>query len=290
MLEQDLESKLKSGNIINFNVTWENKRKGRICGFGNLFLDNREVFIKYNNNANLFFYNSLESEMEVYKNLKEKDYLPRYIIAEDGFLVTERIIGDSLRNYIQNCSNRHAVESIILKTFECYFEFSSDINNTVPKEYVGKENVVDQFDKCVYQLLYSGPSDTKISKICLYKNKIIHLLYANEINSVRRESRKSDLKMIHGDFHLNNVYVSGDKIKLLDFEDVQYGSAEMELAKYYVMVYKTLQHFNTDQLFKKVDLMIANAPIFFNTYNRYKNLFMKLVKYNPRYEIKNRNE
>lgn len=284
---REILSFFETNDIDDFDLLEYNDRKGRYCyrfAYGN-----NTCFLKWNDNdiEHKQFKESLHREINAYQLLDGADVTPALMNCGQpkDMLVSEYLTNaKTIRALLKedNTDNNtiiHLVERIITTWFEC-IENLSDTKLEIPKdEYAG----YSLFDRYLGSLFCSRPFEAeKLRKTLLLRNKIIKkatsLFFKRKIINLTRKR----LRVVHGDFHANNILVVGGTCKIIDFENVRMGCREIELAYIVAQLYLLLR--NNKCVITKIDLTIQgrmSKDFDFNLYSFVLSLYEKSIRYNP---------
>lgn len=163
-----------------------------------------------------YYYN----ELEVYKNLNNKDYLPTlYYCGEEQaykYIIISRLDGKSLFDSWDEYSKTEKIDivkqiSVILK----------DINNIRQEKVAFKPILDSKFQTAIFGLDYSPEYILELHNI--YDD---YLQYINDIEIGN---------LIHIDVHFYNFFVNKNKIYAYDFENMMIAPRDYQLLRWYRM-------------------------------------------------------
>jgi len=181
------------------------------------------IFISENYVVKIFYpnkYSYYYNELEVYKNLNNKDYLPKlYYYGEEEtykYIIISRLKGNSLFdswNKLSNVQKESSVRQIakILK----------DINEIRTSEVDFKMFLNKKFSSVLENLSFSGETKKNIENI-----------YNSKINYIK-DMEKGNL--IHIDVHFYNFFINSDKVFAYDFENMIMAPLDYQLLRWYRM-------------------------------------------------------
>lgn len=182
--------------------------------------------------------NKILAEIKFYKN-KNKKYLPKFLLNTKNILVLEYIEGVTLRECL---IAKKISKKIIINLF-------NDLNTLYLDNRIIEDDMVYNFDNAfshLSALLQSGPIQTKKFKVSIYKkiiNKFYFLYLKIKLKYILKNINTGKLKngFIHGDFHYNNILVSEENVKFIDFENIQYnGYFDFDILYLFVMIERNI--------------------------------------------------
>lgn len=262
-----IEGWLQKQKIKSYGLLEYNERKGRYC-----------VWFEENGVKKILKWNSqdteehrkhellLKKEQQVYQALDGTNLTPK--CYEKCFFILDFVDGQTLRSYIKRLNlkkewTREAEDAyeIISKTLLKWQEFVEKMSH-VPMNNLSTIEPKKEFLIYLKTLLFYGPFETqKLSKYCLFRNRIILKLYLFVNRKILKFFEKISFSkqpeiITHGDFHANNILVRNSDVYLIDLENVQKGTPEMELAYMCAQIGKLIQ--NNSELTKRLDDFIDN--------------------------------
>ncbi len=278
-------------------IVYTNEAKGRICAEAKDFTGNK-VFVKYNDKTEPAFYETIQKECGIYRALSGKEWIPGLKVAENGLLITEFIQdGKTLRKSIidymkDNTGDVNTIGNIIDSTYSDYADMIKSLaygyNLEKSGESAESRNSIRMAVDYLAKLLMSGPMDNKkTNKAIMIRNKVLFRLFRYRINMGFRFRRFSqmDYGIIHGDYHANNLIYDGKKVFIIDYENVNFGVAEYELAYYTAQVHrlldgdKNLQRATLNSARRTISEMKLNEKCF----DWILNIYIKSIRFNPRF-------
>lgn len=215
-----------------------------------IFMNENRVVKIYYPKKFPYYYN----ELEVYKGLGNKDYLPTLQHSGENedykYIIISKLQGhslfDSWDNYTEEQHNNFIIQiATILR----------DINNIK----VEKKNFKQEFENNFKSVLASLDYSEKF-------NKLINYLYENNIDYLRDEEL---CKLIHVDVHFYNFFVDEEKVYAYDFENTMMAPVDYQLLRWYRMwQYPQSFFYPKDSLSsEQIDSYKMIMPELLNNYN-----------------------
>lgn len=240
-LSEQLEKELCSNGIQKYLIISKNDKKGRVCL--KALHENQWKLIKHNDQTSEEAYESLRKEKEIYQVLCDKKITPK-LINGLPFFTTEYVESYTLRQYIlilqdSKEDSKEKVLSVIKKVLDNYKLMLKSLE--LLQEKCEKKSFNEQLSIYLSKLMSSGPDGKHVSGIEKIHNRIWSFYLRRFL--IRKHFKNFDSKevVIHGDFHLNNEIIDVDSnVYIIDFENVIYGSATVELAYWYAQMWVLL--------------------------------------------------
>jgi len=271
----------------------ENVRKGRYCF---AYQDGeKKRFLKWSNDAKEYeyFHQALQKEHTVYRILQGRGITPEYVEeAEHPDLVITEFLPKSttLREKIKELLEYHMEEDIRILVETLIREWIEYVERVSPhrKELAGEETGEDLFRKYLSSLLKSGPFGTTEKRTESMKNRVLYKVYlrtrTGKVRKLIRSLNYTELPLVHGDFHANNVLVAGDHPVIIDLESVRSGIPEIEIAYMYAQICllirdrKDLMHQLNEYLVKKISANYSKSA-----FRYFFRLFYRAIRKNHRF-------
>ncbi len=172
----------------------------------------------FSDNSPEMIKNKFISEIKFYKN-ETKEYLPKLISSRKNILILEYIDGITLREcLIKYEINEDLLKKLFIFIEKLYMDNKSNIstNHNFNNAYFHLSN-----------LAQSGPIQTKDLKVSFFNkitNKVIVRILKLKLKYLLNKIDTNKLKygFVHGDFHYNNILISNNSVKFIDFENIKY--------------------------------------------------------------------
>ena len=207
--------------------------------------------------------------------------MAKIIHQEENVLVLEYIDGITLREaIIKNKVNTDLIDDLFIKIEQLYKN---------GKRYSDNYNFDNAFSR-LEVLISSGPIQTINVKIPLIKkilNKFLSFYLRNKLKKVIFKAPTLSLRegFVQGDFHYNNILIEDNKVKFIDFENVQYnGFFEFDILFLLVMIETLLEDSNEKKYFQeRIKNFLGTNHNLEEIYEIYK----KAIKFNNRFHMRN---
>lgn len=275
-----LLAELDSRNISKYKIISVNPAKGRY----NLWAitdKQEEVCIKYNDPEGSGVH-SFEKEKEMYRKLDGIPCVPRVIWSEN-VLATEYLVNSyTFREWL--CANSDKdIFSVYLKDilgkYKLLMKKINDVSSDGSDDFNDDKQLEIFFDK----LLFSGPYGSTVHKIEKIRNKMFRLYLTKK--GVFADKIKSKKRLVHGDFHLNNILVGNNSAYIIDLENIDYGNANIELAYWYVQAWILIYENNemVKILHEEINCVLESDLFDRSEFERIMNLYKVAIIMNCRF-------
>lgn len=231
-LPKELLHELMKKHIHDYQVISVNAGKGRY-NLEALTEDNKKICIKYNDDT-VKGKIPYEKEKIIYRGLEGTLCVPS-IIWNENILATEYIENScTFREWLLEKTDK-AMFEIYLQDFVSKYKLFLLRLNKIPMEKTMDYSNEKHLKNFFHKLMYTGPYGTKGYTVDKFIRKILGVFLREYVANFQI---KEDQYLVHGDFHLNNVLVSDrGEVYFIDLENVTYGSANIDLAYWYVQVW-----------------------------------------------------
>ena len=162
----------------------------------------------------------LEKEIQFYLNT-DFDFVPKYVASGvcDGitYLIISKLPGDSLYS-IWHTLDVEKRKHVVLQICKILNKFHIDMYKFLPTKYV-------------YSDWAKKWNDSFIKNISIMKEKGFDVDFLEEFRQTRlpKIMESQDPCLVYNDAHFDNFLLDGDKVYLIDFDRVLYGSVDYEL-------------------------------------------------------------
>ena len=288
-LPDDIASFFCRNQIQMFQVIEYNEHKHRLCLCYEQF--GKRHLLKWNDIDAPFeaYYASLQKEYTIYKHIDAYGIAP-HLEDESGFFVTE-FLDDAvtLRQKLRELDVLNDEDAICRFIKSAMMQWEKYIRSVqgIKLDGIAAIDGYSQYRRYLNSLMLSGPFGTKCSLFRQWINKVIWKLltfYKPSFCTNQIKKSKHGSYIIHGDFHANNILVSRGQVKLIDFEEIMYGSLELELAYFYSQIWKLIK--TNKPLKMRIEYMVKhqfNQLMDVRAYQQVLRLYKLAVSFNPRY-------
>ena len=284
---QDIKRFFKDHGVLKYKLIQYNNKKRRYCF--KIYDGENTYFFKWNSYEPQYYkyYQLLNKELEIYRYLCKTNITPKYHSRFGDFFVTDYLKDQiTLRGYIIKYGYNNMTVKLIKIALTKWKRFVKEINNSginLPVQLIPAQG-----ERHISVLINSGPFGTSSSHLYTVIKKIyrriLMFIYGN--NFFMKTSKIIEPRVVHGDFHLNNLIISKNtnEVYLADFECSEYASAEYELAFFMAQIWKLLN--NNKKVMCDLNDFIKNEfskELNLSIYLKAKNLYISAIRFNNRF-------
>lgn len=272
----------ENNNINKYKIIEKNDWKGRL--YFEFIKDDIKYFLKYNDSSPEYntHIETFSLERNIYEKLNNEKFMIESKVVDDFLIVPFLDNFLTIRELIK--SGKNLPNEKIFDLFSDWKEFNEKIElNEIKLKNV---SAFEDYKIDLSSLLLSGPSGggNRLSGITKLVNRIMRktIFFYSKI-FLKKDIDDCHLKCIHGDFHLNNVSISENKIYLIDFENVHKGSREVELAYFCSQLFLLL---NQKERQYQIENFIKQSNIVenFELYKKITNIYCLAIRFNPTFK------
>ncbi len=219
--------RLTEAKILNVN-----ERKGQVSATVRKDLTGSHYVLKFATNPK-----TIEPERLFYAQHAPKyNFVPKLIGSANNYLIFEYYQGQTLREFLS--ANRRSKERA---------EVLRSVSEVLEQLYGGNAIYIDESVRAslcdrLNALFTSRQAGGKRTRVETFVSKVVFRLVVPIFRQIIKDAGQPNPQIIHGDLHLNNILVLGDRsIKVIDWEKWGRGSSATDLLFLLPMINKKLR-------------------------------------------------
>lgn len=293
MQDEQFVNWLNEHKIEDYELLEVNERKGRYCI--SFEINGCKRFLKWNmadSDVHKEFWQLLRKEESIYSLLQGKNISPPYknidgVFSVD-FIQDAKTLRKRVKELVKHDSNTEELFQLIR---DVLFKWQCFIQTLTPLRMEGLKVIspIDEYRKYLGILLLSGPFETKkLRGLEITVNRFLYRFFLKKdmekSPNMQQFLNNRQYPVTHGDFHANNVIIGNSDCFIIDYENVQHGSPEIEQAYMYAQICLLIR--KNKKLRKRLDNYINNEMLIINNKALFWSIFTvysKAIRFNRRF-------
>lgn len=284
MLPQELKNNIEALEASITEIISHNPAKGRYTI--RILYNDCDCILKWNDLAHVEHLKKLQQELRIYaifENCNIYSFVPSIYKVKENYIIMEKLKGKSLRKILLQNKNVAEIRKILDNLSKTVIQMYQQNNlQETEQEYY---NYKKEYKMYVNLILCSGPMGTFNNP---FETKILEILAIwlfNRCGKLCLVPPENGTKTVHGDFHLNNLFVDTHKqIYILDWENVHKGNCYLEIAYMHAQICNLLKN-NSEKnyLGKKIEEILNVLKLDKKSYYSHAVFFQLMISCNGRY-------